>query len=138
MTHRQRVATWLELAVAPEWRRKTMRVQVHPIGCDEDQCYTLTMDGRCLCTGSGQLTTFRGRPAVERFLRMARVEHFEFGEPEPDLRRYPRGHYCLALGRQNTLCSCDAAGDCEGGLVCERNVVPLAPSQEQAGAPRPN
>lgn len=102
-----RVATWLELAVAPEWRRQAAQIQVHEVGQGKDACYTVSIDGRCVCTGNGQLTTFRGRPAVERFLAMLRVDDFEIGEPHPDLCEYPRGHYCLGLNQQKSLCPCD-------------------------------
>lgn len=100
------VATWLELAAAPPARRRSMNVRIHPIGNDEEQCFSLTVDGRCLCAGSGALTIFKGRPAVERFLRVARVERFEFGPPEPRLDDFPSGYFCLAL-------------DCQGLRTCE-------------------
>lgn len=112
-----RVATWLELAVAPEWHRQAVHVRVHQVGAGKDECYTLSMDGRCVCTSNGQLTTFRGRPAVERFLEMVRVHDAEVGEPDPDLRAFPRGHYCLSLDRQNTLCPCEECRD-DGMQVC--------------------
>lgn len=112
-----RVATWLELAVAPEWHRQAVNIRVHQVGEAKDQCYTLSMDGRCVCTSNGQLTTFRGRPAVERFLEMVRVDDFEYGDPDPDLRAFPHGHYCLSLDQQNTLCACEECRS-DGMPVC--------------------
>ncbi|MDD2872223.1 MAG: hypothetical protein PHG21_01215 [Azoarcus sp.] len=106
MDRNGRVATWLELAVAPEWRRKTMNVCVHPIGARDDQCFAISMDGRHLCASNGQLTTFRGRPAVERFLHIVQIDSFNLAEPDPGMNSFPRGYFCLCLNRQNNLGPC--------------------------------
>ncbi len=106
MDRNGRVATWLELAVAPEWRRKSMHVCVHPVGAGDDQCFAISMDGRRLCASNGQLTTFRGRLAVERFLHMVQIETFDLAEPDPGMSSFPRGYFCLCLNRQNCLSPC--------------------------------
>jgi len=106
MDRNGRVATWLELAVAPEWRRKTMNVCVHPIGEKGEQCFAISMDGRYLCASNGQLTTFRGRPAVERFLHMVQIDSFDLAAPDPRMNAFPRGYFCLSLNRQNSLGPC--------------------------------
>lgn len=117
MNRSGRVATWLELAVAPEWRRQSAHIRVHQVGEGKDECFTVSMDGRCVCTSNGQLTTFKGRAAVERFLNMVRIDEFEIGDPDPDLREFPRGHYCLSLNRENTLCPCNECSD-DGMQLC--------------------
>ncbi|MBR0566062.1 hypothetical protein J5J83_08035 [Azoarcus sp. L1K30] len=102
-----RVATWLELAIAPEWRREAMRICVHPVGPEDDQCFAVSMDGRRLCASDGKLTTFRGRRAVERFLSMVHIDDFDICAPDPTIRTFPRGHFCLCLNRQNCLSPCE-------------------------------
>ena len=106
-----KVATWLELAVAPEWRRKTMQVCVHPVGTGKEQCFAISMDGRRLCASNGQLTTFRGRSAVERFLHMVQIDTFDLAEPDPTMSAFPRGYFCMCLNRQNSLGPCSEHAD---------------------------
>lgn len=107
MAHSARVATWLELAVAPAWRLHSTHIRVHPVGPEGDQCFAVSMDGRRLCATNGKLTTFRGRRAVEHFLSMVHVDDFEFGAPYHPERPNACGHFCLCLNQQDSLTPCD-------------------------------
>lgn len=102
-----RVATWLELAIAPEWRRQHCSVRVHALGNrSKGGCYALSMNDRWLCTGDGSLTVFKGIDAALRFLKVVRVEDFEPGET-PDVDVIGNGRqYCLCVGRGGELTPC--------------------------------
>ena len=102
-----RVATWLELAVAPEWRRQHCRVRVHALGGrGSGGCYALSMDGRWLCTGDGRLTVFKGIDAALRFLKVVRVEDFEPGDAPEGGTVCDGQHHCLCVGRDGELGPC--------------------------------
>ncbi|NMG30012.1 hypothetical protein [Aromatoleum evansii] len=102
---RDKVATWLELAVARDGCRDRRRVRVHAIGERGDDCYAISLDGRWLCAGSGQLTVFHGLGAALHFLEVLRIAHFEAGAST----RLPsiRGNcYCLRMDRSRGLLRC--------------------------------
>lgn len=101
-----RVATWLELAVAPEWRRQQCAVRIHAMGTEHSGCYALSMDGRWICSGDGRLTVFRGFDAALRFLRALRVEEVERGAALTDDVACDGRHYCLCVGRDDCLAQC--------------------------------
>ncbi|WP_211091447.1 hypothetical protein [Pseudothauera rhizosphaerae] len=102
-----RIATWLELAVAPEWRRRSCKVRVHALGEKDSGCYALSMDGRWLCTGDAQLTVFKGLDAALHFLKLVRIEDFEPGE-DAGIAECSGQRFCLCIGRDNHLSSCPA------------------------------
>lgn len=51
MEHRNKRATWLELAVAPIWRRDKFVVKVHSLLQRTEQCFVLSVNERWLCSG---------------------------------------------------------------------------------------
>lgn len=104
-----RVATWLELAVAPEWRKQRSTVKVHPMHGERGGCFALSMDGRWLCASSGQLTIFKGLAAALHFLKAVKVEDFQPGEPLEMPGRCNGSSYCLELNKQNRLSACSRA-----------------------------
>lgn len=104
-----RVATWLELAVAPDWRRQHCRVRVHRLdGEAGGGCYALSMDDRWLCTGDGRLTVFNGLEAALRFLKLVRVEDFESEDTPVSSVACNGNYYCLCVGRGGALSACPA------------------------------
>ncbi len=104
-----RVATWLELAVAPEWRRQNCKVRIHSLGGKGGGCYALSMDGRWLCTGDARLTVFKGLDSALRFLKVVRIEDFEPGSaPEGGLLTDGQ-HFCLCVGGDEHLSPCPAS-----------------------------
>jgi hypothetical protein len=105
-----RVATWLELAVAPEWRRQNCSVRLHAIGGKSGGCYALSMDGRWLCSSDGRLTVFKGLDSALRFLSIVRVEDFEPGEPTSIAVHCNGQHHCLCVGRDDCLVQCQTGG----------------------------
>ncbi|AYH43198.1 hypothetical protein [Azoarcus sp. DN11] len=102
-----KVATWLELAVAPDWRRQQCRIRVHMVGPREGACYAISMDGRWLCAGSGELTVFRGLSAALHFLKLLRIEDFEPGEPAGMPAVGTGRHYCMCADKKKGLLPCD-------------------------------
>lgn len=106
------VATWLELAVAPAWRRNECRILIHAIGAPHGECYAISMDGRWLCVGSGSLTIFHGLAAAEHFLKLLRIEAFELGDTV-DAPVTGKGiGYCLCSDKARGLLPCDCAAGC--------------------------
>jgi hypothetical protein len=105
----RQVATWLELAVAPEWRRNTCRIRVHPVGGREDHCFAISMNDRWLCSGSGGLTVFCGRDTAARFLKLMRIDDFEAGEPPVEPVSCDASRYCLCIDRNSGLKRCTAS-----------------------------
>jgi hypothetical protein len=102
-----RVATWLELAVAPEWQRQRAQVKLHPVKGQEGRCFTLSMNDRWLCVGQGQLTVFRGRDAAQRFLKLVRIESAQDSEESPlDTVACDGSHYCLYADSGKGLTAC--------------------------------
>lgn len=69
-----KMATWLELAVAPDWHRRRSTIKLHPVAGREGRCFVLSMDNRWLCVASGQLTVFRGEEAARRFLQLVHLQ----------------------------------------------------------------
>lgn len=100
------VATWLELAVAPEWRKRQSKIRLHAVGGEEGGCFALSMDGRWLCASGGRLTLFRGREAAEHFLKAVRIDRFEIGEPPPRKLCCDGRHFGLRLDRKGCLTAC--------------------------------
>lgn len=104
-----KVATWLELAVAPDWHRERRRIRVHAVGPREGTCYAISMDDRWLCAGSGELTVFHGLSAALHFLKLLRIEDFEPGEAT-DLPSVGSGQrYCMCTDKNKGLQPCDCA-----------------------------
>ncbi|NMG75057.1 hypothetical protein [Aromatoleum diolicum] len=107
--HSGKHATWLELAVAPEWRRNKCKIRVHALGQREGGCYAISMDNRWLCVGSGGLTVFHGLSAALRFLKLLRIDNFEPGEAA-DVGSVCSGErYCLCEDKGRGLLACDCA-----------------------------
>lgn len=104
-----KVATWLELAVAPEWRRNEFKVRIHAIGKEEDRCYAMTMNGRWVCSGTGGLTVFHGLSAALHFLDLLHISDYEAGEAAEVSFTERAQRYCLCTDTKNTLlpCSCE-------------------------------
>lgn len=102
-------ATWLELAVAPEWRKKSTRIRVHPVGGRDGSCVAISMNARWLCVGSGELTVFCGLASARQFLKLLRVEDFEPGEPPQDRVHCDGRHYCLCSEEARGLVRCSAS-----------------------------
>lgn len=107
-----KVATWLELATVPHSRDKRVSVQVHPLlpdsggkprRCQEECCYTISVDGRWLHAGDGRLTVLKGMEAVDRFMRLVRLPVFEPGEPAAIEVDCSKTAYCMTTGRRSRL-----------------------------------
>jgi len=105
MKQRSGSATWLELAVAPIWRRDKFVVKVHSVLQRSENCFVLSVDERWLCSGEGKLTVFRSGDAVDRFLQLLGVTVRQVGEPVDDVADEACGHHCLQL-RGNHLAYC--------------------------------
>jgi len=104
-----KVATWLELAVAPDWRREQCKIKVHAVGPRDGTCYAISMDGRWLCAGSGELTVFHGLSAALHFLKLMRIEDFEPGEPTGMPAVGTGNHYCMCTDDAQRLLPCNCA-----------------------------
>lgn len=107
---REKVATWLEIAVAPDWRREKYRIRVHAVGPRESKCYAISMDERWLCAGSGQLTVFHGLSAALHFLKLLRIDDFEPGESTDMPTIGMNNRYCICADRMKGLSSCECNG----------------------------
>ncbi len=115
----ERVATWLELAAAPLLGEGQSKVKLHPVGHKRGGCFAISMDGRWLCAGNGDLTIFKGIEAALHFLKLLRVEAFEPGEAAPHAEVCGhKGHYCLKADRNKGLLPCRVH------LPVSRRVVP--------------
>ena len=104
-----RNATWLELAVAPVWRRGQAKVKVHHLSGGRGQCVGITVDERWLCANDGRLTVFGCRDSAARFLKLLQVDHMEDGSPAamPGGQCAVQGMVqCLRLGSRG-LRECD-------------------------------
>lgn len=107
---REKVATWLELAVAPDWRREQCRIRVHAVGPREGTCYAISMNDRWLCAGSGQLTVFHGLSAALHFLKLLRIEDFEPGEATELASIGVQSRYCICNDKTRGLLACECNG----------------------------
>ncbi|HRP95226.1 MAG TPA: hypothetical protein PL143_03160 [Rhodocyclaceae bacterium] len=111
-----KVATWLEMVVAPGWRKTRTVPRLHPIlgtgerccSCPET-CYAVSVEGRWLCSNNGRLTVLRGLPAAERFIQLVRLESYETGEPADFHVDCATSAHCIAMGHDQTLRSCRQA-----------------------------
>jgi hypothetical protein len=101
-----KVATWLELAVAPEWRRNRCKIRLHAVGGTNGSCFAISMDERWLCAGSGGVTVFNGLGAALHFLKLLRVEDFEPGESAEDVLPCDGTRFCLCADKRRGLVSC--------------------------------
>lgn len=107
MTVSARAATWLELAVAPDWQRQRAQIRLHPVKGQEGRCFALSMNDRWLCVSQGQLTVFRGRDAAARFLKLVHVEHAQDSDESPEETVACDGsHYCLYAENDQQLSPC--------------------------------
>ncbi|NMG31614.1 hypothetical protein [Aromatoleum evansii] len=103
------VATWLELAVAPHWRRDKCRIRVHAISGYGDNCYAISMDERWLCVGQGRPTIFHGLSAALHLLKTLRIENFEPGDPTSLPPLSAGDTYCLRLDGTKGIQPCGCA-----------------------------
>lgn len=108
-----KVATWLEMVVAPHTHDQHVKLRVHPIReCKEnrgqagDQCYAISIDGRWLYSNDGSLTVLQGIDAVDRFMRLVRMPSFEHGEPAALKIDCGRNAHCIAIGPDQSLHGC--------------------------------
>lgn len=108
MKSSERIATWLELAVAPEWRRSACRIRVHPVGGREHRCFAISMNDRWLCSSSGDLTVFCGLHTAEHFLKLLRIDDFEQGDAPGVEVSCSDSRYCLCSDRNTGLTRCAA------------------------------
>jgi hypothetical protein len=99
-------ATWLELAVAPEWRKKSCRIRVHAVGGRAGNCFAISMNRRWLCAGSGELTVFCGLGSALHFLKLLRIEDFEPGEPPEESLACDENRCCLCSDASRGLTRC--------------------------------
>lgn len=109
----EQVATWLELAVAPEWRRNSSKIRIHPVGGPTNRCCAISMNDRWLCSGSGGLTVFCGRDAAAHFLKLMRIDDFEAGERPAEALSCDAARYCLCSDGKQVLKRC--VPDCYTG-----------------------
>ena len=118
MDENNKVATWLELAIAPHWRRDKADVRLHPIDHGEGLAtwFALSVDGRLLHACSGKLTLLKGIETVERFLFMIGLQSHQLGDQllaeELDLE----SACCLFIERNQQLKTF-------GELAVERNAA---------------
>ena len=108
----EKVATWLELAVAPEWRRNGFKVRVHAVGLENGGCYTISLDDRWLCMSNGGITVFHGLSAALHFLKLHGIENFEPGEALDQRVASQAIRYCLCTDTGNALLRCTCAQRC--------------------------
>lgn len=132
MEHRNKRATWLELAVAPIWRRDKFVVKVHSLRQRTEQCFVLSVDERWLCSGEGKLTVFRSGDAVDRFLQLLGITVRQEGAPVSDVADEACGHHCMQL-QGDHLAYCvlnDPTIECrESGRAVRRHRIQSAPSR---------
>lgn len=111
-----KVATWLGTIAAAHFQHHPVAARLHPIAAKarescrpEQQCYAISIDGRWLCSGTGQLTLFKGLASAKRFLTLLRVSNYEAGETaafSPDCTT--RAH-CMAYDRRRGLRDCSGS-----------------------------
>lgn len=101
-----RVATWLELAAAPQHHSRKGTVRVHPVGGEDGSCFAVSVDGRWVCTGSGEVTVFKGIDAVLHFFEVLHVEAFEPGCGTDENLLCDAAHYCVQCDRRQGLQPC--------------------------------
>ena len=100
------IATWLELVVAPEWRKNSCKIRVHAVGGRDGNCFAISMDERWLCAAGGALTVFCGRASALHFLKLLRIDEFEPGEPPPNGLRCEGNRCCLCADSAKGLTRC--------------------------------
>ncbi len=101
-----RVATWLDLALAPSWHKDDTVIRIHSVGTGQTDRFAFSVDGRWLCAGGRRLTLFHGLAAAEHFLELLRVEGFERGEPISEASASDVPRYCLSLHAGSGLIGC--------------------------------
>lgn len=106
---RSELVTWLELAVAPHWRRDKCRIRVHAISGRGENCYAISMDERWLCIGSGQPTVFHSLSAAMHLLKVLHIEDFEPGETTSLSPVGTGDPYCLCSDRTKGIQPCRCA-----------------------------
>ena len=100
------VATWLELVVAPDWRKNSCKIRVHAVGGRDGNCFAISMDRRWLCAGSGELTVFCGLGSALHFLKLLRIDDFEPGEPPANGLQCEGSRCCLCSDKGRGLTRC--------------------------------
>lgn len=108
MESRKQYATWLELAVAPEWMRGSCKIKVHEVGGRGRPCFAISMNNRWLCAASGCLTVFFGLGSALHFLKLWRIENFEPGEAHIGSVECSDSRHCLSIGGDGSLRRCRA------------------------------
>lgn len=110
-----KVATWLELAAAPHSRDKTVILRVHPLVYAAEGklkkpggncCYAVSVDGRWVCFNDGRLTVLKGQKAVDRFMHLINMPHYESGDPAQIEIECGKTAYCIAAGSNQALRGC--------------------------------
>lgn len=108
-----KVATWLEMVVAPHRHDETVKLCLRPVeGRDgkvespDKQCYLVTVNGRWLCSTNGHLTVLQGLNAAERFMQLMKLPAYEHGEPAEFEIDCHKGAHCISIGRDKTLHGC--------------------------------
>ena len=100
------IATWLELVVAPEWRKNSCKIRVHAVGGRDGNCFAISMDERWLCAAGGALTVFCGRASALHFLKLLCIDEFEPGEPPQNGLRCEGNRCCLCADSAKGLTRC--------------------------------
>lgn len=100
------IATWLELVVAPEWRKSSCKIRVHAVGGRDGNCFAISMDDRWLCAAGGALTVFCGLESALHFLKLLRIDDFESGEPPQNGLRCEGNRCCLSADGAKGLTRC--------------------------------
>ncbi|WP_332675004.1 hypothetical protein [Aromatoleum sp.] len=100
------IATWLELVVAPEWRKNSCKIRVHAVGGRDGNCFAISMDHRWLCAAGGALTVFCGHASALHFLKLLRIDDFDSGEPPQNGLRCEGNRCCLCADDAKGLTRC--------------------------------
>lgn len=74
----RREATWLDLVCSAGDDRRT--VALHPIAGEQGMCLALSVTSRLLRSTDGRITLFENLAAASRFLALAGVRHWAFGD----------------------------------------------------------
>lgn len=101
-----RISTWLEIAVAPAWRRDQFEISMHPVSDCSTDCFVLFMDDKVVCSGNGQPTVFKGESSAKRFLQLVNISDYVVGAPCPIGNHGFLGACCLCVQADGRLLTC--------------------------------
>lgn len=76
-TQSDRTANWLELMVAPSWKKAAWDVHLHAVDGSAGHCFVISAGDRWLRANNGALTVFFGLDSAMRFLELLGVDDFE-------------------------------------------------------------